>query len=147
MKIKLLFAFSILYFPFQAQTEAELKGFINKNKVILCSVQKNLMVENNTSFLVTFKELLQKQESAVKAFNSNKPASAYLAMEVRNGCLAFLKKNSTKSLSYFELTESEQKMQVAKDHSSFLSAQEISVIENLDPLSPQQLNTLTLTVQ
>lgn len=147
MKIKLLFAFSILYFPFQAQTEAELKGFINKNKVILYSVQKNLMVENNASFIVTFKELLKKQESAVKAYNSNKPASAYLALAVRNDCLEFLKKHSTKSLSYFELTDSEKKMQVTKDQSSFLSAQEINTIENLDPLSPQQLNTLTLTVQ
>lgn len=147
MKLKLLFAFSILYFPFQAQTEAELKGFINKNNVILHAVQKNLMTEPNASFLVTFKELLKKQGSAVKAFYQNKPASAYLALSVRNECLEFLKKHSTKSLSYFELTESEKTMQVTKDQSQFLSAEEIKIIENLDPLNPQQLNTLTLTVQ
>ena len=147
MKIKLLFVFSVLYFPFQAQTESELKGFINKNNVLLHTVQKNLMAENHASFLGTFKELLKKQESAVKAFNSNKPASAYLALAVRNECLEFLKKNSSKSLAYFELTESEKNMQVAKDHSLFLSAEEIKAIESVDPLNPQQLNTLTLNVQ
>ena len=147
MKIKLLFACSLLYSSFQAQTEAELKEFINKNNVIIHSVQKNLMTESNPAYLVTFKELLKNQESAIKAFNGNKPASAYLALSVRKECLGFLKKNSKKSLSYFELTESEKNMTVTKDNSQFLSAEEIKAIESLDPLNPQQLNNLTLTVQ
>ena len=147
MKIKLLFAFSILCYSFQAQTETELKGFINKNNVIIHSVQKNLMAESNPAYLVRFKELLKDQESAVKAFSNNKPASAYLALSVRKECLEFLRKNSKKSLSYFELTESEKNMPTTKDNSPFLSAEEIKAIESLDPLSPQQLNNLTLTVQ
>lgn len=147
MKIKLLFVFSILYSPFQAQTEAELKGFINKNNVIIHSVQKNLMAESNSSYLVTFKEILKNQESSVKAYTTNKPASAYLAMAVRRECLEFLRKSSKKSLSYFELTEAEKNMPAAKDNTPFLSTREIKAIENLDPLNPQQLNTLTLTVQ
>jgi hypothetical protein len=147
MKIKLLFAFSILYSFYQAQTEAELKGLINKNNVIIHSVQKSLMAENNPSYLLTFKEILKNQGSSVKAFNTNKPASSYFALTVRKECLAYLKKNSKKSLSYFELTESEKLMPAVKDNTPFLSAQEIKAIENLDPLNPQQLNTLTLTVQ
>jgi hypothetical protein len=147
MKIKLLFVFSILYSSFQAQTEAELKGFINKNNVIIHSVQKNLMAENNPSYLLTFKEVLKNQGSCVKAFATNKQASAYLALAVRKECLEFLRKNSKKSLSYFELTEAEKNMSTVKDNTPFLSAGEIKAIENLDPLNPQELNTLTLTVQ
>ncbi len=147
MKIKLLFVFSILYSSFQAQTDAELKGFINKNNVIIHSVQKNLMTESNPSYFSTFKDLLKNQESAVKAFNANKPASAYLALSVRTECLEFLRKSSKKSLSYFELTENEKNMPAAKGSASFLSAEEVKTIDNLDPLNPQQLNTLTLTVQ
>lgn len=147
MKLKLLFFLLFIITFAKAQENSELKNFINKNNVAIHSVQKNLMTQGNPSYLATFKELLKNQELAVKAFRFNESASAYLALLVRKECLDFLRKNSTKSISYFELTESEKSLPNVKDGSQSLSAEETKLIENINPLDPQQLNNLTLTVQ
>ena len=66
MRLKLFL--SVLFFCAitKAQTNTELKDFINKNNVAIRTVQKNMLRENNLSYIVSFKELIKNQESAVK---------------------------------------------------------------------------------
>jgi hypothetical protein len=79
MRLKLFL--SILFFCaiVKAQSSADLKEFINKNNVAIRTVQKNMLRENNTAYITTFKELLKNQEAAVKLYKSNKDASSHFA--------------------------------------------------------------------
>ncbi len=149
MRLKLFFCALLFCAITQAQTNAELKDFITKNSVALRSVQKNMLRENNASFIPVFKELLKKQESAVKLYTSNKAGSVAFAFDVRNECLSFLKKYAQGSTTYYEITESEKKYAEAtiiKDLQA-LSDTEIKSIEVLDVMNPHSLNTITLTIQ
>lgn len=149
MKLKLFL--SVLFFCAitKAQTNIELKDFINKNNVAIRTVQKNMLRENNTNYIVKFKELIKNQEVAVKLHNSNKEASFQFASLVRVECLDFLKKHTKGSTEYFELSDSEKSFlkSGSENNKNILSSGELKSIEDLDTMNPQSLNTLTLTIQ
>jgi len=149
MRLKLFL--SILFFCAitKAQTSLELKDFINKNNVALRSVQKNMLHTSNNGFIPNFKEILKKQESAVKLYLNNKAGSASYAFAVRNECLIFLKKYAQGSIVYYEITEAEKKYSTSdvSKELQVLSDTEIKSIEVLDVMNPHNLNTITLTIQ
>ena len=149
MRLKLFL--SILFFCaiVKAQSSADLKEFINKNNVAIRTVQKNMLRENNTAYITTFKELLKNQEAAVKLYKSNKDASSHFAALVRNESLVFLKNHTTGSTEYFEITEIEKKfLKSSSDtHAKILTSVEAKSIEDLDAMNPQSLTNLTLTIQ
>ena len=150
MRLKLFL--SVLFFCAitKAQTTLELKDFINKNNVAIRNVQKNMVRENNSSFASSFKELLKDQEAAIKLFNSDKKTSFYFASLVRKNCLDFLKSHSQgASTKYFDFTTAENNFQKsnAEVNTNILSSSDINFIDNMDVLSPQSLNNITLTIQ
>lgn len=148
MRLNLLLALVMLCFSAKSQTtEINLKDFINKNHLALRSVHKHLIHQGNSGYEETFRELLKKQESAVKTVN-DKSASLSFAYAVRMECLDFLKKHSKGSTEYFELSLDEQK---ASEHvsipTSTLSKSESDLINNLNLKDSQSLNQLSLTIQ
>jgi hypothetical protein len=149
MRLKLVL--SILFFCgfINAQTNTELKDFINKNNTAIRTVQKNMLKDNNTAYSNSFKEILKNQEAAVKQFSSNKLSSGHFALLVRTECLNFLKKYTKGSTDYFEITESEKNIVKSGDeiNSKILTVSEIKSIDDLDAINPQSLNALTLTIQ
>lgn len=148
MRLKLFL--SVLFFCAitKAQTNTELKDFINKNNVAIRSVQKNMLLENNSNYITSYKELVKNQVAAVKLYNTNKETSFHFAFLVRNESLSFLKKHSTGSLKYFEILDSEKTfLKSNSENKNVLTSDELKVIEHLDAMNPQSLNTLTLTIQ
>ena len=148
MRLNLLFALVMLCLSAKSQTaEINLKDFINKNHLALRSVHKHLIHQGNSSYEPTFRELLKKQENAVKSVN-DKSSSLSFAYAVRTECLDFLKKNSKGSTEYFELSPAEQK---ASEHlsvpASNLTKSENELIDKLNLKDSQSLNQLPLTIQ
>lgn len=148
MKLKLFFALLVLCFSAKSQSaEIDLKDFINKNHLALRSVHKHLIHQGNSSYEVTFRELLKKQENAVKTAN-NKTISLSYASSVRIECLNFLKKYSKGSLEYFELTPTEQKnIDHLTTQALSLTKEALKIIDNLNLKDAQSLNQLSLTIQ
>ena len=149
MKIKILLSFLFVYCFSKAQTNIDLKNFINENHVAICSVQKNMLRENNTNYASSFKELLKNQEAAVKLYNSDNESSSYFAAIVRKECLTFLKAHTQSNLDYLEITSSEKSFikESKKDYSKVLSASEIKAIDKQDVMNTQNLNSPSLTIQ
>lgn len=149
MRLKLFL--SVLFFCAitKAQTTVDLKTFINKNNVAIRTVQKNMVRGNNSAYISSFKEILKNQEAAVKLYNTNKDESSHFALLARNESLAFLKKNTTGSTEYFDITESEKSFlkSSSEKNTTVLSSDELKAIEDLDAMNSQSLNNLTLTIQ
>lgn len=149
MRLKLFL--SVLFFCAitKAQTTVDLKTFINKNNVAIRTVQKNMVRGNNSAYISSFKEILKNQEAAVKLYNTSKDESSHFALLARNESLAFLKKNTTGSTEYFEITDSEKLFlkSSSEKNTTVLSADELKAIEDLDAMNTQSLNNLTLTIQ
>lgn len=149
MRFTLLFSVFCLCASLKAQTGENLKDFINKNNVALHSVQKNMIAQNISSYADAFKELLIKQEAAVKIHSSNKELSYSLAYVVRTECVEFLKKYYKGSTAYYEITVDEQKIFSSKQLSDekILSDNEIKNIKDMDVKNTQSLHNLSLTIQ
>lgn len=149
MRLKLFLSALFFCAITKAQTTVDLKTFINKNNVAIRTVQKNMVRENNSAYVSSFKEILKNQETAVKLYNSNKDESSHFALLVRNESLSFLKKHSAGSTEYFEITESEKVFlkSSSEKNTSILSSNELKVIEDLDAMNTKSLNNLTLTIQ
>lgn len=149
MRIKLFLSVMFLCGILQSQTKTDLKDFINKNNVAIRTVQKNMVRDNNSSYLVSFKELIKNQKVAIKLYEANDNQSFRFALLVRNECLDFLKKYTKGSVEYFETTESEKIMTKAgsENNTKFLSEKEIKSIDDLDFMNLQNLNNLILTIQ
>lgn len=149
MRLKLFL--SVLFFcaTVKAQTTSDLKTFINKNNVAIRSVQKNMLRENNSSYISVFKDILKNQEAAIKLYNTDKIQSSHFALLVRNESLDFLKKHSAGSTDYFEITEDEKTFlkSSSKKYTDILSSSELKAIEELDAMNSQNLNNLNLTIQ
>ncbi len=149
MRLKLFV--SVLFFcaTVKAQTNTELKDFINKNNVAIRTVQKNMIRESANSYVSSFKNLLKNQEAAVKLSGTDKKTSYYFASAVRVECLEFLKKHTQGSTEYFEISSSEKNFDKSPegDFSKALSNTEIKAIDGLDVMNTQSLNHLTLTIQ
>lgn len=146
----ILFFSTLMFCAFsKAQSTADLKEFINKNNVAIRTVQKNMLRENNSAYVATFKEILKNQEVAVKLYKTDKDASSYFAALVRTESLTFLKSHSAGSVEYFEITEAEKAILKSSKETSAksLSSSDIKTIEDLDAMNPQSLNNLTLTIQ
>lgn len=148
MKLKLLFVFLVLFISAKSQTsEIDLKDFINKNHLALRSVHKYMIHQGNSNYEATFRDLLKKQENAVKTANDKATSLSY-AYAVRTECLNFLKQNSKGSLEYFELTTNEQKTASHLTTQALsLSQQDLKTIDNLNLKDSQSLNLLSLTIQ
>lgn len=133
----------------KAQTNTELKDFITKNSVAIRSVQKNMIRGNSSDYITTFKEIIKKQEAAVKLSSTDKKTSYYFASIVRAECLEFLKKHAQGSTEYFEISSSEKNFDKSStgDYSKVLSTSEIKMVDGMDAMNPQSLNNLTLTIQ
>ena len=149
MRLKLFL--SVLFFCaiIKAQTNTELKDFINKNNGALRSVQKNMLRENNSTHIDTFKEIVKNQEAAVKLYNTDKKASTHFAFLARTESLNFLKDHSQGgSIEYFQITELEKTFaRSSGENSKVLSSSEIKAIDEMDSMKPQSLSNLTLTIQ
>lgn len=133
----------------KAQTTVDLKTFINKNSVAIRTVQKNMVRENNSAYITSFKEILKNQEAAIKLYNTNKDESSHFALLARNESLSFLKKHTTGSTEYFEITDSEKVFlkSSTEKNTTVLSSDELKTIEDVDAMNTQSLNNLTLTIQ
>ena len=149
MRLKLFLSVLLFCAITKAQTNTELKDFINKNSVAIRTVQKNMVREANNSYISTFKTIVKNQEAAVKLYNTDKKASCYFAFLVRTESLDFLKKHTQGSTEYFEITAQEKNYDKSssEDQSKALSASEIKTIDSIDAMNTQSLNNLTLTIQ
>lgn len=132
-----------------AQTTDNLKDFINKNSYAIKSVHKNMIAQKLNNYSDTFKDILIQQESAVKAFKSDRNTSSAFAYNVRRSCLEFLNQHYKNSINYFEVTSEEQQTLGAQKKSSdkLLSESELKTIQSLDVFNFQSLSNLTLTIQ
>lgn len=149
MRIKLLVSILFICGITKAQTNLELKDFINKNNVAIRTVQKNMLHSTNNAYVTTFKELVKNQEAAVKLYSTDQKASCYFAFLARTESLNFLKKNTQGSTEYFEISESEKNFtkSSSEDHTKVLSTSKIKSIDSMDAMNPQSLNSLTLSIQ
>ncbi|MCD6019153.1 MAG: hypothetical protein K0S53_2274 [Bacteroidetes bacterium] len=148
MRLKLFL--SVLFFCTitKAQTNIELKDFINKNTGAIRTIQKNMLRENNSSYVSSFKEIVKNQEASVKLYSTDKKASAHFAFLVRTECLDYLKKHTQNTASYFEITELERTFDRSSGESNkILSPSEFKSIDDMDAINPQSLNSLNLIVQ
>ncbi len=149
MRLKLFL--SVLFFCSlaKAQTTSDLKAFINKNNVAIRTVQKNMIRENNSSYIASFKEILKNQEAAVKLYNTNKEESSHFALLARNESLMFLKSHTKGSTEYFEVVDSEKSFlkSSSEKNTTVLSLQEAKAIDDTDVMNSQSLNNFTLTIQ
>lgn len=150
MRLKLFL--SVLFFCgiTKAQTNLELKEFINKNRSVLKNIQKNMIVENNTNYIIPFKELVKSQTASVNLYNiNNLEASFNFAFQIRLECLNFLKNHSESTPEIYKMTDLE-KTWVKSDTNSnkpTLSETELKTIDSQNFLDSQSLNNLTLTIQ
>lgn len=149
MKLKLFLSIMLFCGIINAQTNTELKDFINKNNVAIRSVQKNMIAKNLTSYSITFKEIVKKQEASIKEYSSNKNNSILLAFAVRKECLSFLKTNTEGNLAYFEITAEENKLNSPSQNISLnaLTEKEIKMIDDMEVFNFQALNTHILIIQ
>ncbi len=148
MRLKLFL--SVLFFCTiaKSQTSADLKDFINKNNGAIRTIQKNMIRENNSSYVFSFKEIIKNQESAVKLYKTDQKSSTHFAFLVRTECLDYLKKHSENTATYFEVTELEKAFARSSGESiKILSPSELKVVDQMDALNPQSLNNLTLIIQ
>lgn len=148
MKYTLLLIFTLTFSISKSQiSEINLKDFINKNHLALRGVHKYVIHQNNQDSYSKLRELLIKQENAVK-LSGNKEQSLYYAFIVRKECLVFLKQHSKGSLEYFELTDSEKKLDGKLPESpGVINSHDLEIITNLNLSDAQSLNQLTLTIQ
>lgn len=148
MRQVLLFALMIFCTFSKAQSNTELKDFINKNNVAIRTVQKNMIREGNSSYVASFKSILKNQEAAIKLYNTDKKASCYFAFLARTESLGFLKTHTKGSTEYFDITDAEKLYSKSSaDLAKTLSESEIKTVEDMDAMSSQSLNNLTLTIQ
>jgi argonaute-like protein implicated in RNA metabolism and viral defense len=149
MRLNLFFFILFFCAITKAQNNSELKDFIIKNSVALKAVQKNMVRDNNSNYTASFKEILKKQESSVKLYNTDKKASMYFAYAVRTECLAYLKEYTKGSTVYYEISELENSFVKSsnEEYSKVLSESELNSIDSIDAMNPQSLNNLTLTIQ
>ncbi len=149
MRLKLFLSVLLFCGITNAQTNTELKDFINKNNVALRAVQKNMLYENNTSFSEAFKEILKNQVASVKLYQTDKKASVYFSFLVRKTCLEYLKAHKKGSTDFFEISEQEKGYAISENetNSKVLSTGEVKVIQDSDVMNPQNLNNLILTIQ
>ncbi len=149
MKLNLLLILLSFCLLTKAQSNIDLKDFINKNHTAISSVQKIILTTNNHNDTLNFKDLLKKQKSSVKLYNSNKDVSFYYAYSVRKECVEFLKRYNNKSVNFYEITENEKLFlkPTKKNINTILSETEIQEINNLDILNPQILRNNSLTIQ
>lgn len=150
MRLKLFLSVLLFCGITKAQTNTELKDFINKNRSVLKSIQKNMIVENNTNYIIPFKELIKSQTAAVSLYNANNiEASFNFALHVRLECLNFLKNHSQITPENYKISDLE-KTWIKSDSDSnknTLSETEIKTIDSQNFLDSQSLNNLTLTIQ
>jgi hypothetical protein len=107
-----------------------------------------MLSQNDLTYSNQFKELLKNQIVAVKQYNAHKDISCYYAFLVRNESLSYMKNNSSQSLEFYNIIESENNMLKSKPNNNIkLSVDELKLIQNLDILNPSNLNQFTLTVQ
>ncbi len=149
MRLKLFLSALFFCAIIKAQTNTELKDFINKNNVAIRTVQKNMIRSTNNTYISVFKEIVKNQEAAVKLYSSNQKASCYFAFLARTESLDFLKKNTQGSTEYFEVSASEKAYakSSSEDNAKVLSVSEIKTIDSMDAMNTQSLNNLTLTIQ
>lgn len=149
MRLRLFLSVMFFCAITKAQTTTDLKAFINKNNVAIRAVQKNMIRENNSAYIISFKEILKNQEAAVKLYKTNKDESSHFALLVRNESLTFLKSHSSGSTEYFEITDTEKAfLKSSKENSTkILTSSDVKTIEDIDTMNTQSLNNLTLTIQ
>ena len=149
MRLNLFLCAVLLCAITKAQTNTELKDFINKNNIAIRTVQKNMIRSANNAYVSIFKEIVKNQEAAIKLYNTDQKASCYFAFLVRTESLDFLKKNTQGSTEYFEISSPEKNYtkSSSEDRAKALSTSEIKMVDGIDAMSLQSLNNLTLTIQ
>lgn len=145
MRLKLLLCALLFCAITKAQTNTELKDFINKNRSVLKNIQKNMIIENNTNY-ASFKELVKNQITAIKLFNSNNAqASFYYAYLVRTESLKLLKSSIPE---IYKITETEKSWVKSASHNeNILSETEVKTVDSQNFSDSQSLNNLTLIIQ
>jgi hypothetical protein len=108
-----------------------------------------MISQNISNYTTAFKELLIKQEAAVKTFSSDQELSYSLAFSVRTECLEFFKTYYKNSIAYYEITTDEHKLLSSNKLSDkkILADNEVKIIKDLDVTNTQSLNNLSLTIQ
>lgn len=150
MRLKLLLSIFFFCAVANAQTQTELKDFINENRSILKSIQKNMIIDKNTNDIVLYKELIKNQTASVKSYNTNKKeVCMYFAFLVRIDCLKFLKDHSQRIPENYNISELEEVWVKSNSESNknILSETELKTIDIQNFLDSQSLNNLTLIVQ
>lgn len=151
MKLKLFL--SVLFFCAitKAQTNTELKDFINKNDIALRAVQKNSIKLTDQANEINFKELLKFQIASVELFNTDNDKSVAMAYIVREKCLDFLSKNVPGSIVYLKPTDKEtlffSTRKPLKKINSYFNKTEIQVINDIDVKNPFLFNDFNTRIK
>ena len=145
MRLKLFLCAFLFCAITNAQSNAELKDFINKNRSIIKNIQKNMIIENNTSY-TPLKELVKNQVAAVKLYTVNKEASFYYAYLVRTESLNLLKTNIPEIYKITDTEKSWVKL-TSNGTSNELSETEIKTVDSHNFSDAQSLTNLPITVQ
>lgn len=140
MRLKLLLSIIFFCAVAKAQTQTELKEFINKTDIALRSVQKNSIKLSDEASAINFKELLKLQIASVKLFNTDIQTSATMAYITREKCIDFLSINYPGSIVNFKLTNKEASLfstkKTLKKINTYFSKSELQLINTIDGKNP-----------
>ncbi len=149
MKFKLTILSIIFCGLLSAQTNNQIKNFINKNAEALNEAQQILSEKKINDHDVFFKLLIKKQLRCVELFNSLNPNAFSLAVDLRYNLLNFIKNYLNSNNSLYLMTDEEGKFKIndVKFNDSDLSKQQINTINNLSVISNKIDAGLTLIIK
>jgi hypothetical protein len=149
MKLKLFL--SVLFFSFitKAQTNTELKDFINKNRAAIVYIHKTIVSNHLQQHSDVVKYLLKKQLTNVLIYSKDKELALSIALDIRNNCLNVIKNYIKQPVGQFELTsiENNYKISPSKNNQELLSEVVLNSIQNLNVLDENALTKFTTSIQ
>lgn len=90
-----------------AQTDIEIKSFINKNKLAIKEIHKTILIRKTTEHNLQFKSIVKKQLLTIANYNTDSKEAFKQAIELRLICIEFLNKDLKLRIEEFNLNQSE----------------------------------------
>lgn len=149
MKLKLFLCALLFCAITKAQTDIELKDFINKNQSAITYIHKNIASNHLEQHSDAVKYLLKKQLTNVLIYSKDKELAVSIAVDIRNNCLNVIKNYIKQPADQFEFTETEKNYKTfpSKGSQELLSSEVVKSIQNLNVLDESALTKFTISIQ
>jgi septum formation topological specificity factor MinE len=149
MRLKLILSLLFFYIIANAQTNTELKDFINKNQSAIIYIHKNVASNHLEQHSDIVKYLLKKQLTNILIYSKDKELAVSMAVDIRNNCLNVIKNYIKQPASQFEFTSAEKNYKIfpSKANQELLSEEVLNSIKKLNVLDENALTKFTISIQ